>query len=69
MQQELACDAQTEIGEVQSPAAPPDGAAEMARTDCVGGEFAATLEDMAMKLPIEQYCDSRGTVSGHNISH
>ena len=39
---------------VQPPTVPPEGAANVDSADCVGGDFAATLEEIAMKLLIEK---------------
>ena len=51
-EQKLACDAHTLLGVEHAPTVPPESDAN--ETDCVGGDFAATLEDIAMKLCIEK---------------
>ena len=48
LQQKLACDAHTLIGVEHAPTVPPGGDAN--KTDRVGGDFAATLEYIAMNL-------------------
>ena len=55
LEQKLACDAHTMLGVVQSPTVSPEGAADVDKTDCVGGDFAATLEDLAMALLVEKH--------------
>ena len=39
---------------MQSPSVPPDGAADLDNTDCVGSDLTATLDNLAMKLLIEK---------------
>ena len=46
--QKLACDAHTSVGLEHAPTVPPGGDAN--KTDRVGGDSDATLEDIAMKL-------------------
>ena len=48
LEQKLACDAHTLLGVEHAPTVPPEGDAD--KTDRVGGDFAAALEDIAMSL-------------------
>ena len=50
LEQKLKCDAHTMLGVVQTPTVPPEVAAD--KTDCGGGDFAATLKDLAITLLI-----------------
>ena len=47
-EQKLACYEHTLLGVVHAPTVPPEG--DASKTDRVGGDFAAAMDDIAIKL-------------------